>query len=135
MSETASPSINLLASTTLVANVQCKLPGEGADAWRPFPFRATFKVLDEAAREALDAQDLTVGDYLREVVVSVDGVPTATDPVTGAEVSAKECAIRNPFTQGALWGEYIGLFAKNASEAAARHQAVAGKNSKRSRMR
>lgn len=132
---TEKPSINLLASSTLTANIQCKLPGDGADVWRPFPFKATFKVLNEDDREALDAQDLTIGDYLREVVVSVEGVPTAADPATGEEVSAKECAIRNPFTQGALWGEYIGHFAQNANEAVARHTQVSAKNSKRSRKR
>lgn len=127
------PTINLLASSTLTANIQCTLPGDGADVWRPFPFKATFKVLDEDEQDALDEQNLSVGDYLREVVVSVEGVPTAADPTTGEEVSAKECAIRNRFTQGAMWGEYIARFAKNANEAVTRYQA--GKNSKRSRKR
>ncbi|HET8899377.1 MAG TPA: hypothetical protein VFN09_11460 [Rhodanobacteraceae bacterium] len=135
MSDDNKPSINLLASSTLTANIQCKLPGDGADVWRPFPFKATFKVLSEGEREALDDQDLTIGDYLREVLVSVDGIPAAVDPATGEEVSPKEVAIRNPFTQGSLWGEYIGLFAQNANEAVARHTSLQGKNSKRSRKR
>lgn len=125
------PTINLLASTTLTANIQAQLPGDGADVWRPFEFRATFKVLDESEREALDEKSLSTGDYLREVLVSVDGVPAGTLP-DGTEVTAKEAAIRNPFTSGALLGEYVARFAKNANDAASRH---ASKNSKRSRSR
>ena len=116
---------------TLTATVHCQLPGEGADTWRPFNFKATFKVLDEFAQQELDDRELSRGDFLREVLVSVDGVPSTTDPETGSEVSAKECAIRNPFTSGALWGEYIARFAKNANDAVQR--SLEGKNSRRSR--
>lgn len=133
MSESNKPSVNLLASNTLTANIQCQLPGEGADVWREFPFKATFKVLDEAAREALDDQELSRGDYLREVVVSVEGIPATADPVTGEEVAPKEVAIRNPFTSDALWGEYLVRFSKNSTDAVGRQ--VKGKNSRRSRKR
>ncbi len=134
MSDT--PSINLLASNTLTANIQCQIPGEGADVWRPLPFKATFKVLTEEAREDLDDQGLTRGDYLREVLVSVDGIPSAIDPATGENVEPKEVAIRNPFTMDAMWGEYILRFVKNSNDAAARASGDAQrKNSKRSRKR
>lgn len=131
MSET--PTINLLESTTMSCSITCQLPGDGADVWRDFPFKATFKVLSETEQEALDEQELTRGDYLREVLVAVDGVPGATDPKTGEAVTPKEVAIRNPFTMDALWGEYLVHLTKNSRGASQR--AAARKNSKRSRKR
>lgn len=131
MSET--PSINLLESSTMICSITCQLPGDGTDTWRDFPFKATFKVLTEPEQEALDEQELTRGDYLREVVTGVEGVPGARDPKTGEEVAPKEVAIRNPFTMDALWGEYLVRFTRNSRGAAER--AASRKNSKRSRKR
>lgn len=125
--------INLLASATLTASIQCSLPGEGVDAWRPFNFKATFKVLEESEQEELDDQKLTVRDYLREVVVSVDGIPAAKDPKSGEEVPPKEVAIRNQFTQDAMWGEYHARLGKNSRDVVIR--SAEAKNSKRSRKR
>lgn len=130
------PRINLLDSNTLTASIQCRLPADGVDVWRDFPFKSTYKVLDEQAQEALDEQEMTRGDYLREVVVSVDGIPPAKDPNTGDEVPPKEVAIRNPFTMDAMWGEYLVRFIQNSREVAQRASSKAhSKNSKRSRKR
>jgi hypothetical protein len=123
--------VNLLATSTMTATIQCQLPGNGADVWKPFSFKATYRVLDEQESDELDEKGLTIGDYLREVVISVEGVPAGTDPKTGEEVSPLECAIRNRFTQAAMWGDYTGRYGKNASDAVMRHQS--GKNSRRSR--
>lgn len=125
--------INLLESSTLTANIQCSLPGEGADVWRPFNFKATFKVLNETDQEALDEQKLSRGDYLREVVVAVEGIPSTKDPATGEDVSALEVAVRNVFTSDAMWGEYVARLSKN-SRAVIQREAEA-KNFKRSRKR
>ncbi|MFM2287126.1 MAG: hypothetical protein RL684_269 [Pseudomonadota bacterium] len=127
------PEVNLLESATVSASIQCSLPGDGVDVWRPFNFKATFKVLDEHEQEELDDQKLTIRDYLREVVVSVDGVPTAKDPKTGEEVPSKEVAIRNQFTMDALWAEYHARLGKNSRDVVIRN--TEAKNSKRSRKR
>lgn len=132
MNET--PAINLLATNTITVPVACQLPGDGADVWRDFPFKATFKVLTEDAQEALDDQELTRGDFLREVVVSVDGIPGAKDPATGEDVQPKEVAIRNIFTMDAMWGAYLLNFTRNSRQSAQQASAPR-KNSKRSRKR
>lgn len=133
MNESTAPTVSLLETTTVGANIQCSLPGDGYDVWRPFNFRATFKVLDESEQQALDDQQLTTRDYLREVVTSVEGVPAAKDPKTGEDVSPLEVAIRNQFTQDAMWAEYHARLGKNSRDVVIRNADV--KNSKRSRKR
>jgi hypothetical protein len=124
--------INLLEQATFTAKVECQLPGTGVDVWRAFSFNATFKVLDETEQDALDARDLTKRDYLREVVVSVDGIPSAKDPQSGEEISAKEVMIRNQFTHDAAFAVYQVKTYKNGTDIIAKTSYDA-KNYKRSR--
>lgn len=124
--------INLLETNTIATKVECQLPGDGVDVWRNFSFTATFKVLDEAQQQELDDRDLTTREYLREVLVSVDGVPSARDPQSGDDVPAKEVAIRNQFTQDAAFATYQIKQGRNGREIIAKtgHDL---KNYKRSR--
>lgn len=125
--------INLLEEATIQSRVNCQLPGDGVDVWRPFSFTVKFRVLSEQEQDALDARDLTKRDYLREVVVSVgEEIPAAKDPKTGEEISAKEVMIRNQFTQDAAIATYNVLVNKNSSEIIAK-TGYDLKNYKRSR--
>lgn len=123
--------INLLETTTFSTKVDCQLPGEGVDVWRNFSFTATFKVLDEEQQQDLDDRDLSTRDYLREVLVSVDGIPSAQDP-KGETISPKEVAIRNQFTQDAAITAYQLKLGRNSRDMLAKtgHDL---KNYKRSR--
>lgn len=125
--------VNLLERSVLTATINCSLPGTGADVWKPFTFKATFKVLSESEQQELDEQNLTTREYLREVVESVEGIPSAKDPETGEEVGPKEVAIRNQFTQDAMWAEYHARLGKNSRDVVIRNADV--KNSGRSRKR
>ncbi len=125
------PEVNLLETSTVRAKIHCSLPGDGVDVWRPFEFTATFRVLDEKEQEELDDQKLTTRDYLRQVVESVDGIPAAKDPRTGEDVAPLEVAIRNQFTQDAMWAEYHARLGKNGRDVVIRN--ADAKNSRRSR--
>lgn len=124
--------VNLLETTTFKTKVDCQLPGDGVDTWRPFNFTATFKVLGEEKQQELDDLDLSTRDYLREVLVDVEGVPGATDPESKESVSPREVAIRNQFTQDAAFTAYRLKLGRNSRDMLAKtgHDV---KNYKRSR--
>lgn len=124
--------INLLEEATIKTTVECQLPGDGVDVWRNFSFVATFKVLDEVEQDQLDARDLTKRDYLREIVLDVDGVPAAKDPKSGEELTPKEVMIRNQFTHDAAFAAYQVKTYKNGTDIIAKTSYDA-KNYKRSR--
>lgn len=101
--DNAAFAINLVEDPTFTTRVPCKLPGAGADTWRPFEFKATFRVLSEAEQDE-QPMNITVRDLLRKVLVSVDGVPSAT--VDGVELSPVEVVIHNQFTSDAALTVY-----------------------------
>lgn len=124
--------ISLVETDSFTKTVTFKIPGKAADTWREGQFKATFKLLSEKEADDLDAQDLSVRDYLREVILDVEGIPSATTK-DGQSLTPKEVVIFNAFTSDAAMATYNLFTKENSFEKA--HQAANRKNSKRSRAR
>ena len=127
--------VNLIDDPTFTTTVNCKVPADGLDAWRPLSFKATFRVMGEDEQEDLPI-NITTRDLLRKVLISVEGIPAANH--NGLELTPVEVAIRNQFTSDAAHAVYKLRTTQNGREitsAEAMKSATTRGNSSRSRGR
>lgn len=126
---------SLVEAPTFTTTVNCKVPGDGVDTWRPLEFKATYRVLDEDEQEALPI-NITTRDLLRKVLVGVEGIPGAK--YKGEELSPVDVVIHNQFTSDAAHAIYKLRTTQNGREitsAEAMKSATTRGNSSRSRGR
>jgi len=104
MSESNGFAISLIEDPTFTTKVPVKIPGDGVDVWRNIEFSAKFRVMSETEQEDLPV-GITTRDFLRRVLLSVDGIPGATTK-DGEELSPVDVVIHNQFTSDAAFTIY-----------------------------
>lgn len=136
MSENTGFAVNLIEDPTFTAKVPVKIPGDGVDAWRNIEFTAKFRVMSETEQEDLPV-GITTRDFLRRVLLAVDGIPGATTKA-GEELSPVDVVIHNTFTSDAAFTLYKLRTTQNGRDlnsTEAMKSATTRGNSSRSRVR